>query len=262
MDKGATPHMPQVPCEITTGKTAEMIKLSVIQRDKDEGASLVFVREHLDLDAFRRWLIEYHLKRAEYSEAKRLCTEWLDGDRSGLPGLRYSYLKTLLGIARQEDNPGEVQHYARLLFVDIGNFQYYDLLKRSMTSEAWPEFVRALIADLSRSQRGPGVLADVYAHESMWEALFALVKQYGANMLEAYHEQLAPHFPEELGGIYEGAVFEMLKQASSRGTYSTAAEYLRRMKQMGQTKRAEAIVEWLVSTYRNRKAMIDELRGI
>lgn len=49
---------------------------------------------------------------------------------------------------------------------------------------------------------------------------------------------------------------------SGRATYQTAAVYLERMKGLGQFEKVKEIVALLISTYSNRRAMIDELKRV
>ena len=240
---------------------AALIKLSIIERDNDEQARLAFIQQHVHLHTFRQLLIAHRFEQSELSEVKRLCNEWLETRASHTPGWVSTYLGFLLEVAQREGDENEIIRLARELFFDTGRFEYYDLLKKTVPRARWAATVRGLSDEAERQPRGYHLLPELLVREEMWDALLALVKQHNS-LVEQYRKHLEPRFPAEMCQLYEQMVFKMLERTSDRGTYATAAEYLRRMKSMGQGQRVEEIIELIVSTYRNRRAMIEELRSV
>jgi len=241
---------------------AALIKLTVVEREGGEEAALRFIREHIHLHPFRQRLIRHHLERGEIAQVKRLCTEWLEKHVSTWPGYRRPYLDTLLEVAQREEDAPEILRLARALFLDTGDLEYYDLIKSTLPSQAWPETLESLIADLKATSRAWSKLPEIYAREGMWERLLESALQAGEPLLERYRDMLEPRFPEEVFKSYEGIVYEMLERTSNRGVYAKAAEFLRRMTAMGYSERVEEIIDGLTSTHRKRRAMIEELEVV
>lgn len=86
--------------------------------------------------------------------------------------------------------------------------------------------------------------------------------QQGSWLIEAYREQLEARFPDEIAALYENIIDEILAAAAGRSGYKRAVAYLRRMHKIGQTARAETIVQRICTQYANRPALLDELRKL
>ncbi len=243
-------------------ETAARIKLSVVEREGGEEAALHFIQDHIHLHPFRQRLIQHHLGREDIFEVKRLCTDWLEEHSAAISADRRYYLDTLLEVAQREKDTAEILRLARALLLDTGDLKYYDLFKETLPGQEWPEALEALIADLEATSRGWSVVPEIYAREGMWKRLLESALQAGEPLLKRYRDMLEPRFPEEISKAYEGIVYTMLERTSDRGTYEHAAEYMHRMAAMGYGEHVEEIIDDLTSTYRRRRAMIEELNKV
>lgn len=121
----------------------------------------------------------------------------------------------------------------------------------------WGTFIDKLIKDIRR----PEQLAWLYARENRWRDLMTLVQtnRQGGWLIGSYRDQLESRFPDDVATLYEKIVDEILARAAGRGSYKQAITYLRQMKKIGQTARAEALVRRIRTQYANRPALLDEL---
>jgi hypothetical protein len=241
---------------------AAFIKLSVIEREDGAEAGHAFMKEHVHLLRFREQLVHYCIKHGELAEAKRLCREWLEKRGSEAPGYVSKFLALLLDVARQEKDTAEIVRLAEALFLDTGDFEHYDLLKQSVPTGDWPEFVEGLLRKADQLRHRYYMIPGIYVREQMWERLLAAAQQEGSRLVDGYREYLEPRFPDEVCDIYERIVLKMLERTSNRTTYQEAADYLRRMQGLGQRERAAEIVQTMIAKYGNRWAMIEELNKV
>jgi hypothetical protein len=243
---------------------AALNKLSVIKREDGEEAAHTFMVEHKHLFRFREHLIDYYLERGDLSEAKLLCEEWLQDHPTEAPGYALRLRKVLLEVARRSQDTGEIVRLARQLFLDRGNFDHYQALKQAIPASEWPATVEELIRE--GSKQSPyfyrRTVTEIYVREQMWNRLLEAAQREGSRLIDGYREHLEPRFPDEVCDIYERIVFAMLERTSDRMTYRDAAGYLRRMQRLGQRERVDEIVDLMVGTYKNRRAMIEELNGV
>ena len=79
--------------------------------------------------------------------------------------------------------------------------------------------------------------------------------------LKHCHTHLAEHYPAELAGFYEKAVFEELTH-TGRDFYKEACGMLRKMKKLGAKDRVEEIRIELKEKFKNRPALLDELEKV
>lgn len=240
---------------------AALTKLTVIRREDGEEAALNFIQDHLHYHPFRQHLIKHYMEADDLEEAKRLCREWLENDSPQAPGLRKEYLSTLLNIAQMEGDKSETARLARELFLHTSKFNYYDLLKQMTHEENWSIVVEDIISDVEERSWGRHLQAEIYARETMWEQLLEVSLDGGENYLNSYREHLEPRFPEEILGAYKQVIYNKLSRTSNRAIYAEAAGYLLRLNEMGYRKEAEEIKKDLITKYKRRKAMIEELNA-
>jgi hypothetical protein len=243
--------------------TVAEIKLTVIQRLDGETAGLTFIKEHIHLHQFRQMLIEYHINRNELKDARRLIHEWFEKEGGKLRGVDWTFSNLLLDIARREGNQEEVIRLNKELFIEGRNFDYYDALKKIVPPDQWAQTRDELIRMTGQARfNGIELQAEIYYREEMWEPLMGMVKMGGPHAWEHYRKSLEPHYPQEFCAIYEKQVYDMLKHTSSRDTYATAAEYLRRMIKLGQAQKAQEIIDLHIAEFSNRRAMVEELKKV
>ncbi len=70
-----------------------------------------------------------------------------------MPGYRRYYLDTLLEVARRENDASAILRLAQALLLDSRDLEYYDLIKATLPSQAWPEKFESLIAGLKATSR-------------------------------------------------------------------------------------------------------------
>jgi hypothetical protein len=143
------------------------------------------------------------------------------------------------------------------LWLERGRKEDFELLRTMIPAAEWPVFIQALIRDVPRSQQ----LAWLYAKEGRWGDLMTLVQtdRHGSWIISEYRGQLEADFPEDVAELYAKTVEQILATAAGRADYRKAITYLRQMKKIGQTARAQALIEQIRTQYAHRPALQDEL---
>ena len=105
---------------------------------------------------------------------------------------------------------------------------------------------------------------ELYKEEKMYERLLELVmKSPGLYSLQKYVNVLKKDYPEQVLQKYEKEVNQMAASAGNRTKYQELVGILRSMKKVrGGSKAVEEIVEDWKRKFRNRPAMMDELRKL
>lgn len=238
------------------------IEFSLIQRLDGEQAGLEFARDNVRMDFFRQHLIRHHMDRREFDETKHLCLEWLDEHAHGAPGLRATYLATLLEVAERERDRPEIRRLTRELFLSTSRLEYYEAFKQTIADDEWDAALQDLIGDMQQDSRGLTLLPSIYALEEMWDELLAVALKRGRYVLEAHRQELEARYPEEICGACQEIAYKMLERTSDRGTYAEAARYLGRMSDMGFPERSRGAIDDLISRHGRRRAMIEELNAV
>jgi uncharacterized Zn finger protein len=239
------------------------IRLNVVQRLDGDAAADAFIQAHLDLRRFKELVIERHIERGEFDQAKTLImSAGQEAKKKRLPGLDADYRDYLLTIAEREGDTQTVIRLAREGFVQRGDEDYYQTLKKAVPAEQWSSFVESLLRDARRSDFAQEMSAWIFAREGLWDRLLGVVKESVPSLAEYYRADLEKRFPNEMAALYETFCLKLLARSGDRRHYQRACDYLRRMKQLGQTIRAETVKDMLRSQYPSRRALLDELNKV
>jgi uncharacterized Zn finger protein len=235
-----------------------LFRLAIIDRFDGTDAAHQFLRSHVHLDQIRMELIERCIKSGAFEEAMHQIEAGIaTSKKRRLPGLTDEYQTLRVNMLQRQGDTKAVITGARALWLKRGNAENFELLRTIIPSAEWPAFIQELIKDVSSSEQR----AWLYAQESRWDDLMTLVQsdQHGRSILEQYRGQLEARFPEEVAKLYEKIIEEILARATGRGEYRKAITYLRRMNKIGQTARAQALIEQIRMLYAHRPALQDEL---
>ena len=102
----------------------------------------------------------------------------------------------------------------------------------------------------------------LYKEEALYERLLEFVLQAkGLYALQQYQNDLQELYPQQLLQKYTDELREMVQRAADRRHYQEWAAYLKRMLQIpgGQERVQEIVADWRIR-YKNRPAMMEELK--
>lgn len=240
---------------------ADEIKLMVIERLDGPNAVEGFLKARVNLPRFRQTLVQFCIEQGNLAEAKRLCNEYVEIADSRLPGIQLQFQVLLLEIAQKENDITSVLQRARVLFLRTGEFAYYDLLKELTAADEWENSLQQLVREL-KGKRSGHVLPEIYLREEKWDELLAAIQEGPPGAVDAYRKHLEPRFPAALCDIYERLALATLSAKANRQGYQLACQYLRRMSKLGQKERVDTLVRTLREKFRNRPALLDELKNL
>ncbi len=243
---------------------AQCIRHGLIARLQGEEAAEAYADKHLENCELRSDAIQRALGRGEYAAAEEIALGGVAHDRTERPGLVAEWQNWLLRIARARGDDEAVVRYARILF--IGNVMpqqdYYEILKKHVAPEAWPDFQEALIDDIAArgGWQTRSLLAGIFIREGWTKRLLELVSESrNFNVLAEYEPSLAGDYSPELVELYAAAVMEHIRTHTGRNHYQEACRYLRRMIKLGGRARTTEVVAALRAAYPGRRALLEEL---
>ncbi|HSE82972.1 MAG TPA: hypothetical protein VLB01_00320, partial [Thermodesulfobacteriota bacterium] len=239
---------------------AAEIRLEVIRKRGGEEDVNRFINDNLHHTSFRRLAIEQAFADKDFSRVNELARQGIEQDTERrYPGLVNEWLVWLLKVAEKEKNVEGIREYARLLFFQTGDFEYYEKLKKTYSESIWPDQVEQLLRQLQH-EASFSTLAEIFIREKEWQKLLDLVRGHTSfRTLEDYHKYLAPHFPKELVVMYEKTSKELLVQSMGRADYQDVCRMLRRMKKLGAGDRVRELIKEFSEQYKKRRALLEEL---
>lgn len=191
----------------------------------------------------RQSFIDYHSAWAFVSELEEFLYEDIQGIVNN----------------KQYQEAFELTNY---IFIKVGNqdIDIYMELKSLYSDEEWVEKREIIFSKISAHAR----IDKLFEIEKLYDRLLKIVvDSWGLYKLTEYEESLKNIYPNELLRKYETEVKNMASHTSDRKRYQEMVSILRIMQKYpnGKEKVAEIVTEWK-STYRNRPAMMDELKRL
>lgn len=251
-------------------RQAQDLMLKLIRKTEDENAAIRFMETHLTNSDFRKELIEIAMHQKDYLKAEQLAQEGIEHDKEEAPGLAEEWRGYLLDIYQATGNREQTIRLTRHFLMHSGRQHprkyYYDLLKTLIPKEQWQVYAQDLVKEMSKDTRFGNhytAVSEFYIWEEQWDKLLELLRQYpDFYRIEEAEKYLGSEHAEELATLYRNLIIPYLKNNVGRGYYQTACKYIRRMIKLGARPMATQLVEQLRTTYRNRKALLEELNRI
>lgn len=209
----------------------------------------------------RRYYIDICMKNKEYDHVLQVLDECilLDKQYRGLIS-EYSEKKKEIYLLQGNKSAYIEQLWQLVLEHEAGDLDLYRELKKQYSVDEW------LIKREEIFKKLPAYahVERLYKEEKLYDRLLTYVlNSPGLYALQEYEKVLKKGYPEQILGKYKDEVNKMAMHTSDRKHYAHLVSLLRRMQQMkGGVKLVEQIVsEWKLK-YKNRPAMMDELRKL
>jgi uncharacterized Zn finger protein len=246
---------------------AQSIKYEIIVKTKGEKEAGDFLESNISNPNLRRKAIQLALAHENYSKAVSIAKGGVEHDKKDKPGLVIEWYDWLLKIAQTQGETAKIIEYARRLFIE--NFRpeqdYYPILKQHVAPDNWIAFVEKIIQDLAAKDRwfAKEQIAGIFIKEGWTDRLLELVcKSPGLHTIGQYETYLSGKYTAEVVDLYVNALLDYMKTNVGRSHYKEACRYLRRIIKLGAREKANEVISFFRTEYRNRKALIEELNNV
>ena len=209
----------------------------------------------------RRYYVDICMKKKEYDHVLQILDECilLDKQYRGLIS-EYSEKKKEIYLLQGNRSAYIEQLWKLVLEHEPGNLELYRELRKQYTADEWLVKREEIFGKLPAYAH----VERLYKEEKLYDRLLTYVlNSPGLYALQEYEKVLKNDYPEQILNKYKDEVSKMAVHTSDRKNYAHLVSLLRKMQQMkGGSKLVEQMAaEWKVK-YRNRPAMMDELRKL
>lgn len=216
---------------------------------------------HWNNSSVRRYYIDICMKKKEYDHVLQILDECilLDKQYRGLIS-EYSEKKKEIYLLQGNRSAYIEQLWKLVLEYEPGNLELYRELKKQYTADEWLVKREEIFKNLPEYVH----VERLYKEEKLYDRLLVYVlNSPGLYALQEYEKVLKKEYPEQILNKYKDEVSKMAVHTSDRKNYAHLVSLLRKMRQVkGGSKLVEQIVaEWKIK-YKNRPAMMDELRKL
>ncbi len=241
-----------------TGKWAKKYLMLINPSTEDNPEFKKVIDKYWFVSDVRKYYIDFCIKAKRYDRALQVLDESIAIDKEWA-GTVTGYQEQKKEIFRMQ---GNLEAYKEQLWELLVKYKPDDLdlfreLKKQYTQNEWPEQREILFSRLPKSAH----MDRLYAEERLLDRLLDYVLKSDIYYVVQYTELLKDKHPEELLQRYREALERMARNTGTRKHYSELVGLLRRMQRIrGGKETVKAIVAGWREQYRNRPAMLDELR--
>ena len=218
-------------------------------------ALLAYAKQFEALANVRDYLIEYYISHDNAQDAVALLEMALEADSRYDHTRQYrEKLKTLYQMQGAEE---KYREQLWQLAAEYGDLECFRELKALCPADEWNAVRDRLLADAAE-----GFLPAFYQEEALYDRLMQYVSRAGSiSVLRKYEYLLVRQYAAEILRLYADMLENAARAAAGRAAYKEWAYCLKHMCLIeGGAEAAKAIAEKWLTQYRNRPAMIEELR--
>jgi hypothetical protein len=219
-----------------------------------------YVENNIQIESFRRMVVEKKIKQKKFPEAKKLIHDYIDKKEN-----RYrsdDWDEYLLQIAQGEKDVPAVRSISYSFIKDNFEEHYYRIYKAAFNAGEWPEQFEKLLQHYGTKNSSWGdPAADLLAAEGMAERLMEHIgKKLSLEKMEKYHGFFAAAFPEKTLALFRKALDQYAENNTGRNYYEHIVEVFKKMKKIpgGDAVTADMKAQYLIK-YKNRRAMVEIL---
>ncbi|MDR1231837.1 MAG: metal ABC transporter substrate-binding protein [Spirochaetaceae bacterium] len=220
-----------------------------------------YIEENIQIDRFRREVVEKRIEQKKFSEAKKLISNYIDGEQN-----RYRsdiWDEFLLQIAQAENDIPAIRGVSFSFIKDHFKETYYRIYKSAFSTGEWPEKFEELFQHYTAQKGfwGDNSGADLLAAEGMAERLMGYIeKKLSMENIEKYHRFFAAAFPEKTLALFRKAIDHYAENNTGRTCYERIVSVFNVMEKIpgGGAVTADMKAQYLVR-YKNRRAMTEIL---
>ena len=209
----------------------------------------------------RRYYVDICMKKKEYDHVLQILDECilLDKQYRGLIS-EYSEKKKEIYLLQGNKSAYIEQLWKLVLEHEAGDLELYRELKKQYTADEWLVKREEIFGKLPAYAH----VEKLYKEEKLYDRLLVYVlNSPGLYALQEYEKVLKKEYPEQILNKYNDEVSKMAVHTSDRKNYTHLVSLLRKMQQIkGGSKLVEQIVAEWKKKYKNRPAMMDELRKL
>ena len=234
----------------------------LIEKSEGEEAVLQFMMQNLQVEDFRKQVIDRAINAKDFAQAYRLGEDGIEQNREHHRRLISTWNDCLLKTAQAEGNRDRIITYARRLYLDSYNIEgdFYAILKANVPQEQWQDFALQLAEDAQHSRRKERY-AEICARENWHQRLMDYVNRgLDIRTLHEYEDMLLVSHRQEVIDFYIRYIWHVMEGYRCRATYKEVCRYLRHIYRLGAGQQVVVdIANELRTKYRRCPALLEEL---
>ncbi|MDR0641070.1 MAG: hypothetical protein LBG07_01255 [Treponema sp.] len=219
-----------------------------------------YVEENIQINGFRRMVVEKKIEQKKFTEAKKLIHDYIDTQKNKYRSDAWD--DYLLQIAQEEKDISAIRGISYSFIKDNFNEKYYRINKSAFNDGEWAEEFENLFRHYE-SKKGMWdnpAMELLVAGKKADRLIEHIEKKLSLENMEKYYTFFAGTFPEKTLDLFRKALDRYAAIYTGRGYYEHIKETFRKIKKIpgGDAVVADMKAQYRIK-YKNRRAMMEIL---
>lgn len=234
----------------------KLLQLELLERFDGEEKALQFIHDNIRYSDFREKAIIHQLRKENYLEVIRLCTDGEETDKN-YRGLVHKWKQYRL---QGYEGLGDKESQRKLLldFVLENEFNYYSKLKERYTSAEWPTVLQTILQSFENRKHVPSTYVEILKTENLSEKLLKYCSMEPSS-IQSLYSYLINNYQDEVNAIFKTYIEIASERANDRKKYKQVCSIIKIYKKAFDNSSALKLVNELKEKNKKRPAFLDEL---
>ena len=238
----------------------ELVRYRIVCAAHGQAAGRAYLEDHVEVDQFRRMLVQEHMEAGDYAGAERLCRERIEKKAPESLSYNYEWQELLYEIYRDWGQREQQIGQARKLAL-CGYRKFYETTKALLIEDGrWQEAFPQLLTELKTALPARQYM-EILAQENEAALLMEQVRVYQDTVFQ-YGGILASQYGEEICEMCSAVIRQTAKRIDNRRDYHNLCELLCSLVDFGGIAAAQTLIAELHQAYPRRPALWDEMERV
>jgi hypothetical protein len=237
-------------------------KILIYRKQNREDEAQQLITENIQIERFRKEVVNYKIAGKKYNEAKLLINDFLESKNNTFYRAN-EWNGLLLTIAEKEKDIPTIRKISFGFIETHFNAKYYRIYKSSFKPDEWEKELQRLINYYEKNAKFyfTNSIADIFAEEKDAFKLMTYIEMHlSAELMDKYYPHLVVVYPNETLDLFWRAIDLYAERNTGRNHYEYIYGLLKKiMKLNGGKELVNTMVTQYKTKYKNRKAMIETL---
>lgn len=235
--------------------------INFYQNRNEEEKAWGIVSSNIQIESFRKEVVEKLIAEQQFKEAMRLIDDYLKSQESEKSYFRRNtsdWDKLLLDIAQKRNDINGIRTNSKRLIEERFSPTYYTIYKSTFQAEKWEAEMNKLIKQYCKNSHFSYNAADLLVNEKLISRLLTYMEQgYSADTLKKYYSHTAQNFPDRTIALFKRTIDKQL-ESTGREVYEHTIRLFEDMLNIkGGEKEVRNMIDQYKVLYKNRKAMVE-----
>lgn len=240
-------------------------KITIYQKNNQPETAWQLVKENLQIESFRKQVVQQKIKEGKFAEAKALISDFLFTHPNDQFHSHAGWQELALSIAQEEHDIPVIRKIAFSFIENHFNTDYYRIYKSSFQPKEWKLEVQKVIAHYEKTDRGfNNSVANVLAEEQDASMLIKYIEKHlSVDRLEQYHSHFSTAYPKETLDLFGKTMNQYADKNTGRNHYEYMVRIFKKMARIkGGKEMANMMIAQIKSQYKNRRAMVEIFNNV